>query len=134
MRSNPCVLLVDDDANMRRLIATTLDAYGYDVIETASGREAMQTIENVMRITWDADAIDLVLAEVRVPGMTGIALLDFLRRANATIPFVLMTAFPDRTLYDLASSYGVTLLEKPFSLERLRRVVHDEMLRIRPAI
>ena len=132
MRTNPCVLLVDDDANMRRLIATTLDAYGVDVIETASGREAL---EIVMDTDTDTDTdVDLVLADVRMPGVTGIALLEFLRRANAPIPFVLMTAFPDRTLYDLASSYGVLLLEKPFSLDRLRRVVHDEMLRIRPAL
>jgi DNA-binding response OmpR family regulator len=132
MGDGPCVIVAEDDPNLRNLVSNTLTVEGYDVLGAASGREAAEILENATRIAWSTEAIDLVIADVRMPQMTGLALLEMLRVAGWPIPFVLMTAFPDDEIRTLASVYDVPLLEKPFTLDELRRVVRAELVRIRP--
>jgi CheY-like chemotaxis protein len=128
-RECPCVLVADDDPTVRVLVSTTLHASGYDVIGAATGREAAGILDGV---TLRFSGIDLVLADVRMPGLGGFALLEHLCSAHRRVPVVLMTAFPDPHLRARAASYDVPLLEKPFTLERLRKTVRDELLRIHP--
>lgn len=83
----PRVLVVDDEEQMRALVTSTLRFAGYDVVEAASGTEALARIG-------DADA-DLVVLDVGLPGLDGFELVRLLRGQGLTIPVLLLTARDD---------------------------------------
>lgn len=103
-----------------------LVASGYDVLNAANAREAIHLLKEAL------NAIDLVLSNVQLPGMTGVALLETVRAMRWSVSFVLLAQRPDLSMRALVDSYDVALLEKPFEVDELRRIVHDELLRIRP--
>lgn len=79
------ILLVEDDATFRSLLAAILDDEGYELVEREDGRAALKTLQG--------QSFDLVLSDLRLPGLNG---LDLFRRAQAegiAPPFILLTAF-----------------------------------------
>ncbi|QOX79942.1 sigma-54-dependent Fis family transcriptional regulator [Trichlorobacter lovleyi] len=79
------ILLVEDDATFRSLLAAILDDEGYELVEREDGKAALKTLQR--------QSFDLVLSDLRLPGLNG---LDLFRRAQAegiAPPFVLLTAF-----------------------------------------
>src|SRR5688572_6691933 len=110
------VLVVEDDASIRRGLVDALQYAGYGVVQCDNGASAAQVaIES---------AIDLVLLDVMLPGRDGFSILNELRQAKPTLPVIMVTARgaeSDRVrgLCDGADDYVV----KPFSaLELLARV------------
>jgi CheY-like chemotaxis protein len=128
----PRVLVADDDEDTRALVSATLGDEGYDVVTASTGREASRILENLSMIAWSLDVIDLVLADVRMPEMTGEELVALLRKARWPVPVVLMTAYADDAMREHARAFDVVLLEKPLSPRRLKETVRSEMLRIGP--
>ncbi len=126
------MLVADDDEDTRVLLMEILEEEGYEVIGASTGREAANILENLTRATWSLDAIDLILTDVRMPEMNGEELLTLLRTAKWPVPVVMMTAYVDDALRARAHAFGTPLLEKPFSLDSMKRAVRSEMLRIRP--
>lgn len=132
------VLVADDDEATRALIGTTLRRDGFDVLEAASGSDAARIIESVTLFEWSARAIDLVVTDIRMSGMTGLELGWLLREARWDVPLILITAFPEADVTLDAERLGATLLFKPFRLEHLRRSVltsiaaHVQLLRAEP--
>jgi len=78
------ILVVDDEANMRRVLEIMLQKMGYRVLSAANGREALER--------YQANAVDLVITDLRMPEMDGIALLAALREAGSAVPVILITA------------------------------------------
>ncbi|MDK9716286.1 MAG: sigma-54 dependent transcriptional regulator [Trichlorobacter sp.] len=79
------ILLVEDDATFRSLLAAILDDEGYELVEREDGKAALKTLQG--------QSFDLVLSDLRLPGLNG---LDLFRRAQTegiAPPFVLLTAF-----------------------------------------
>jgi len=79
------ILLVEDDATFRSLLAAILDDEGYELVEREDGKAAFKTLQR--------QSFDLVLSDLRLPGLNG---LELFRRAQAegiAPPFVLLTAF-----------------------------------------
>jgi len=79
------ILLVEDDATFRSLLAAILDDEGYELVEREDGKAALKTLQG--------QSFDLVLSDLRLPGLNG---LDLFRRAQAegiAPPFILLTAF-----------------------------------------
>ena len=79
------ILLVEDDATFRSLLAAILDDDGYELVEREDGKAALKTLQG--------QSFDLVLSDLRLPGLNG---LDLFRRAQAegiAPPFILLTAF-----------------------------------------
>jgi PAS domain S-box-containing protein len=113
------VLLVDDDAAVRRLTAALLDRLGYRVSTAASGAEAFDLVERA------DDRFDLVLTDLTMPQMTGRDLMRLLARRHPNLPVVLMTGAPggegdeDRP--------GERRLAKPFTGRQLARTVRDAL-------
>ncbi|HEU0032606.1 MAG TPA: response regulator [Kofleriaceae bacterium] len=116
----PRILLAEDDAVMRRMVATTLERDGFDVTEVHDGAELLARLEQSWMYPGADREIDLVISDVRMPGLTGLAVLEELRRVDTTTPVLLITAFGDADLHDAAAELGAAVLDKPFELSDLR--------------
>jgi two-component system response regulator MprA len=106
------ILVVDDDAPIRRMLDRTLSAEGYVVETAADGGEALAAVER--------SAPDLVVLDVGMPGVDGLAVSRRLRAKGLSVPVLLLTArdsVPDRVagLDAGADDY----LVKPFATEEL---------------
>jgi len=114
------VVLVEDDDAMRDLLEETLWRDGYDVRAASSGVEASRLIETMTLHAWSARAVDLVVSDVRLPGLGGLQLGDMVREARWSTPLIFITAFPDDRIRDrvmAAGAYG--FLGKPFEGQAL---------------
>jgi len=115
------VLVVEDDADMRALVAATMRAEGYAVDEAIDGGHALMNI-TASRIPGHV-GYDLVLSDVRMPVMTGVELATRLDRMGYDVPMLLMSAFADAALHEQARKLGLGMLVKPFDLDDLRAAV-----------
>jgi DNA-binding response OmpR family regulator len=78
--AKPKILVIDDDAGIRESLKMTLEYDGYDVIGAATGPEGRNLVER--------DAPDLVLLDVKMPGMDGFDVMSRLRSMQAGLPMV----------------------------------------------
>ncbi len=109
------LLLVDDDDDARTLMARGLHAAGYEVVEAADGAEA---------IAMDFAGFDMVLTDLQMPGRTGRDVLAAVRRADASIPVVVFTAYADaQSVLDLMAAGAYDYLPRPIEGTRLRVLV-----------
>ncbi len=115
---HPRILLAEDDVEMRRLVSRSLRDDGYRVDEAANGSELLEQLENASTA---GENVDVMITDVRMPGLTGFQALDWLQEVRALRPpTIVITAFPDNLTYVRASQLGVEVLEKPFDLDDLR--------------
>ncbi len=106
------VLVVEDDADLRKLIDTALHTSGFGCCVAPSGAEALQALA-------DAD-FDLVLTDIRMPGMNGIELCERVTGDRPDIPVVVMTAFDQVDLAVAALRAGAAdFVVKPFGVLEL---------------
>ena len=116
----PGILVVDDDVGIRENIADLLSTEDYHVVSAADADEAMRVLES--------ERIDLMLTDFQMPGRNGVELIEAARKANHSIPAILMTAY----LYvyeqiDDERRKDITLLRKPFDADEILRVVADRL-------
>ncbi len=97
------ILLVDDDEPVRSVMAAQLADFGYDVIEAEDGPAALQALENAV-------AVDIVLADAIMPGMSGPEMATAMRARRPGLPIVFMTGHADRSQLG-----GEAVIEKPFT-------------------
>ncbi|WCB95487.1 Response regulator MprA [Baekduia alba] len=121
----PSVLLVDDDASIRRMLERTLVADGYAVVAVADGGAALAAVERSLP--------DVVVLDVAMPGLDGLAVTRRLRAKALTVPILLLTArdaLEDRVagLDAGADDY----LVKPFEAEELTARLRALLRRNRP--
>ena len=114
MTDPPLVLIVDDDESTREMLVMALTEEGYRTGEAGDGREAIRFLTD--------QRPDLVLLDVRMPGMTGPELLSLLRRQHPGLPVVLTSADP-RLVHDATHEGAVDVLIKPFDLDQLTDTV-----------
>jgi CheY-like chemotaxis protein len=118
------ILLAEDHDDLRALLADALRAEGFGVIECPNGLELVERL--VAGLESGAPGFDLVVSDVRMPGVTGLSVLEGLSDWDEIrdLPMVLITAFGDARLHALARHFGaVSLLEKPFEMAALIHVV-----------
>jgi DNA-binding NtrC family response regulator len=116
----PTILIVEDEPKMLRLLELNLADAGYTT-------RAATTAENGLKIL-ASDKVDLVLSDVKLPGMSGLEFLQAVKRANAAIPVVMMTAYGTvesavEAMKDGASDFVL----KPFSIEEIKLIVRKEL-------
>jgi CheY-like chemotaxis protein len=121
------VLVADDDEDMRVLVAATLRADGYEVREACDGADLLDQLEEGLD---DARARpDVVVTDVMMPRLSGLGVLDALRRAQLHFPVILMTVLADESVHIVAERLGaVGVLRKPFDLDDLRTAVVNARL------
>lgn len=96
----PRVVVVDDDAENCQALSELLTAEGFEVFPFLSGEEAWSAI-HTQRVSPDA-----VIADVRMPGLDGVALLSALKGHCAETPVILVSAFPDDSVWREAIRLG----------------------------
>ena len=114
----PRILVVDDEEKLRRVIELQLSTAGFEVDKAASAEEALKLAERA----------DLVLTDLKLPGMDGLALLAAIRHQNMFAPVIMMTAFGSIQVAVEAMKAGAAdFLLKPFSLDHLMAVIHKAL-------
>ena len=128
----PRILLAEDHALLRKAIRVALQRDGFDVVEASDGAELVQALQG--SVTKGDPAPDLILSDQTMPGVTGIQVLEGLREAQWPLPFVLMSGSLDARLEAEAYRLGArAVLEKPFDLAELRRIVREALAMPREA-
>jgi len=116
------VLVADDDADMRELVTERLVSSGYYVREAESGSDVVRLMESI-GVDRKLDAVDILVIDNRMPGITGLEAIRRLRARDWQRPAILMTAFPEDDVKREAALLGVPILPKPFSPELLTTAV-----------
>ena len=112
------VLVVEDEDKLRRVIELQLESAGFDVDQAGTAEDALRL----------ADRADLVLTDLRLPGMDGLQLLAQLRRQNSLTPVIVMTAFGSvEGAVEAMKTGAADFLLKPFSLDHLTTVIHKAL-------
>jgi DNA-binding response OmpR family regulator len=119
------ILLAEDDVHLRSFLSSILTSDGYEVVEAADGEILGDYLANrFLRGPDRSPPVDLIVADVRMPGLSGLEVLGEFRRADRTTPFVLVTAFGTEELHAHARMLGAeAVLDKPFEIDDLRMIV-----------
>ena len=113
------ILVVEDEPASLECISHFLRKQGYAVREARDGAEAIELIDN--------SQFDLVLSDIRMPRVDGVALATNILSRVPTIPIILMTAVPVELTRSLG--YNVPCLSKPILLDELRTSVQTALAR-----
>lgn len=114
------VLVVDDDGDIRQLIVDMLSADGYAVQACASGEQALAALQHA--------GFELMLADIKMPGISGIDLLQHVRSHALDTEVILMTAYASiQTAIEALRGEAFDYIIKPFSLKQFRERVQQAM-------
>ena len=112
------VLVVEDEEKLRRVIELQLKTAGYEVEQAGTAEEALKL----------ADRADVILTDLRLPGISGLEMLQKLRSQDLHTPVIVMTAFGSiETAVEAMKAGAVDFLPKPFSLDHLMTVVNKAL-------
>jgi DNA-binding response OmpR family regulator len=113
-------LLAEDDPELRSLLAEALRRDGHQVMEVANG-VALDDVIRELAAQSPGHPHEIVISDVRMPGRTGLAVLELHRGHPWCPPFIFMTGFGDDDLRAEARHLGAAgVIEKPFELDELR--------------
>jgi len=119
------ILVVDDEVTIRRSLVEALTAEDYEVASAETGEEALARCH--------ADQFDLIVTDLKLPGVSGLDLLQALRNQNRTLPVILMTAYGDVDTAVSAMRLGAyDYITKPFKLAEIRRQVRGALRATQP--
>jgi len=112
----PAILIVDDDEVMRQTLSDVFTKMDYEIVTTGSGKEAIALIQRRL--------VDLVLLDIRLPDMDGIAVLQKIKESDTDLMVIMMTAYSDVQTAVLAMKAGAyDYINKPFELDELRLLI-----------
>jgi DNA-binding response OmpR family regulator len=125
------VLVAEDDAAMRDLIASDLRREGYEVVVAGSAEELFARIGRIaVRGGGSPESIAVIISDIRMPGLSGMDVLSAVRGASWRTPVILITAFGSEEIHREAAELGArAVLDKPFTMERLRDLVRQTVNR-----
>jgi two-component system cell cycle response regulator CpdR len=118
----PRVLIVDDEDSMRMLVARAITMDGHEIVTAADGAEALEILGN------GQNAFDLLLTDIQMPVMDGIALALTAARDFPNLTILLMTGFADqRERASGLNAIAHDVITKPFSVADIRSAVADAL-------
>lgn len=123
----PTVFLADDDDLFRELLKEELVGRGFAVEDVGDGAQALELLS--MAADGLASAPDVVVLDVRMPGYSGLGVLNVMRRFSKRPPTLLLTAVADRSIDVVARTMGaVGVLHKPVDLEAVLQAIRQAVL------
>lgn len=112
------VLIVDDERSMRDFLKILLEKEGHEVTTANSGANALDTLDKL--------SIDVIVSDIRMPGMTGIELLETVKEQSPELPIILITAFASPDDAVLAMKNGAfDYISKPFNVDEIKSVIES---------
>ena len=118
----PRVLIVDDEASMRMLVARAVAMDGHETVTAEDGAEALEILGN------EQSAFDLLLTDIQMPVMDGIALALAAARDFPQLTILLMTGFAEqRERASGLNAIAHDVITKPFSVADIRTAVADAL-------
>src|SRR5438128_1181140 len=116
----PIILIVEDEPKMRRLLEISLEEDGHAVHTAAEAETGLKCLRR--------EAIDLVLTDLKLPGMNGLDFLQEAKRINAGLPIVVMTAYGSvETAVDAMKAGASDYVLKPFTMAEMKLVIRKEL-------
>ncbi|WP_458411645.1 response regulator [Schinkia sp. CFF1] len=118
--SSKKLLIVDDQYGIRILLNEVFQKEGYQTFQASNGMQALQIVEQ--------DRPDLVLLDMKIPGMDGIEILKRLKEIDQTIEVFIMTAYGELDMIQQAKDLGArTHFAKPFDIDDIRAAVKAQV-------
>lgn len=123
----PRILVAEDDAEMRRLLVWHLRNAGFDTIACADGYQLLDYMGKPV-LQGEPDDFDLIVSDIRMPGATGLEVLEGIHEAEWFVPMILITAFGNEEVHRQAEELGAAgMFDKPFDISdliiRIRQVL-----------
>ena len=116
----PTILIIEDEAKMRRLLELNLGDDGFKTVSAGDAETGLKLLAS--------EPIHLVLTDLKLPGMSGLEFLQTAKQQNPALPIVVMTAFGSvETAVEAMKAGASDYVLKPFSLAEMRMVVHKEL-------
>lgn len=114
------VMIIEDEANLRWAVTRGLQMLpNIEVIACGSGEEALEHL--IQHIP------DLIVADLNLPGISGLDLIEDLNARQVQVPVLVTTAYCSAYRRQLDQLFGLTILEKPVPLKKLQRLVLDRL-------
>ena len=114
------ILLVEDDKNLLDIVCTTLSIIGYQVLIAENGQMGLSIYSE------NKSAIDLIISDVVMPGISGMGLYDEIISQNPQQKFLFITGYgPESILVKQSSDLGIEILQKPFRKNDLAAKVRE---------
>ena len=116
------MLLVEDEDAVRNFAARALSRQGYEVLEAATGIEALEVMER------EKGRVDIVVSDVVMPEMDGPSLLKELRKTKPDLKIIFVSGYPDDAFKKtLDENEAYAFLPKPFTLPQLAAKVKEQL-------
>lgn len=123
----PRILLAEDDKDMRNLLSWQLRNSGFEVIECSDGFELLDHL-GTPALSQRPDDFDLIISDIRMPGASGLEVLEGIHECEWYLPMILITAFGSKQTHQQADKWGAAaVFDKPFEIQ-------DLILRIREVL
>jgi len=114
------ILIVDDQYGIRILLNEVFQKEGYQTFQAANGVQAIEIVNE--------HSPDLVLLDMKIPGMDGIEILKRLKKIDSEIRVIIMTAYGELDMIQEAKDLGaITHFAKPFDIDEIRQAVREHL-------
>lgn len=114
------ILIVDDQNGIRILLMELFGNEGYQMYQAANGKAALEVVEK--------DNPDLVLLDMKIPGMDGLEILKHIKSTHPHIKVIMMTAYGELDIIKQAKDLGaISHFTKPFDIDEMRNVVDQNL-------
>lgn len=114
------ILIVDDQNGIRVLLVEVFNVEGYKTFQASNGKLALEIVRQ--------ESPDLVLLDMKIPGMDGLDILKHVKQINPSIKVIMMTAYGELDMIKEATDHGALMhFTKPFDIDELRNAVNDEL-------
>ena len=117
---NKKVLIVDDQNGIRILLMEVFSSEGYTTFQASNGKLALEIVRK--------ESPDLVLLDMKIPGMDGLEILKHVKAINRDIKVIMMTAYGELDMIKEATDLGALMhFTKPFDIDEMRMAVNMEL-------
>jgi two-component system response regulator (stage 0 sporulation protein F) len=114
------LLIVDDQNGIRILLTEVFSTEGYKTYQASNGKLALEIVRNY--------APELVLLDMKIPGMDGLDILKHIKSIDASIKVIMMTAYGELDMIKEATDLGAIMhFTKPFDIDELRQAVNSQL-------
>jgi len=117
---NKKVLIVDDQNGIRILLMEVFSSEGYTTFQASNGKLALEIVKK--------ESPDLVLLDMKIPGMDGLEILKHVKAINRDIKVIMMTAYGELDMIKEATDLGALMhFTKPFDIDEMRMAVNMQL-------